>query len=445
MNELEPGGLDDQQVLEKWSGQVQRLQGSTQRSQSDNANDHGDDKAKNPKLVVVATSGGGITAAYWTALCLTNLEKQFPNFPYHVRVITGASGGMVGAAAYVSLLKKPPIPEGPGKEALDRNKDAVWECLFETLRQDFLTPVIREMVFKDLPAIFTPGFQKSDRGLVLEKAWDDNRLGEKFLSLAKGENEGWCPSLIISPMIIEGTQQLLISNLNLDGLGGGIEFFKQFPRAKLKLSTALRMNATFPFVTPVLSLPTTPPRRVVDAGYKENYGVDLATEWLEKHRQWLSRHTSGVILIQIRAYPLDTVGQIESETDEDDTSPSTDDSSALGLFRARMSKAMQFVTSPLEGVMSVNKGTMITINNQKIDRLRAKFNDPNKTVIFRTFVLTSTAAAPLSWYLTERDKRLLKDAPLNDSRNSKRNQRQIGQIVRLLNEGITKPSRDQDR
>ena len=182
-------------------------------------------------------------------------------------------------------------------------------------------------------------------------------------------------------MIIEGTQQLLISNLNLDGLGGGMEFFKQFRRAGLKLSTALRMNATFPFVTPVASLPTTPPRRVVDAGYKENYGVDLATEWLEKHRQWLSRHTSGVILIQIRAYPLDAVGQIESETDEDDASPSTDDDgSALGSFRARMSRAMEFLTSPLEGVMSVNKGTMITINNQKIDRLRAKFNaDPNKT------------------------------------------------------------------
>jgi len=162
---------------------------------------------------------------------------------------------------------------------------------------------------------------------------------------------------------------------------------------------------------------------------------------LEKHRQWLSRHTSGVILIQIRAYPLDAVGQIESETDEDDASPSTDDDgSALGSFRARMSRAMEFLTSPLEGVMSVNKGTMITINNQKIDRLRAKFNsDPNKAVIFRTFVLTSTAAAPLSWYLTDRDTKLLENAL-----RSKRNQTQIGQIARLLKEGMTEPSRDQD-
>ena len=226
-----------------------------------------------------------------------------------------------------------------------------------------------------------------------------------------------------------------------------MEFFKQFRRAGLKLSTALRMNATFPFVTPVASLPTTPPRRVVDAGYKENYGVDLATEWLQKHHQWLSKHTSGVILIQIRAYPLDAVAQIESETDEDDASPSTaDDGTAMGSFRAKMSRAMEFLTSPLEGVMSVNKGTMITINNQKIDGMRVKFNgpknslnDPKNSVIFRTFVLTSTAAAPLSWYLTDRDTKLLENAL-----HSKRNQTQIGQIARLLKEGMTEPSRDQD-
>lgn len=77
------------------------------------------------------------------------------------------------------------------------------------------------MVFSDLPAIFTPGVQKRDRGLVLERVWDDSTastkqtedrldqlggpntgfrkegLGVKFLSLAKGEKDGWRPSLII--------------------------------------------------------------------------------------------------------------------------------------------------------------------------------------------------------------------------------------------------------
>src|SRR5206468_2542533 len=137
--------------------------------------------------------------------------------------------------------------------------------------------------------------------------------------------EGWRPSLIVSPMILEGTQQLLISNLNLEGMAGGLEFFKQFRRAPLKLSTALRMNAAFPFVSPAVNLPTDPPRRVLDAGYKENYGVELATEWLEKHRQWLSKNTSGVILIQIRAYPMNVIVPAEGETDDADVVPPADD------------------------------------------------------------------------------------------------------------------------
>ena len=121
-----------------------------------------------------------------------------------------------------------------------------------------------------------------------------------------GEREGWRPSLIISPMVVEDGRALLISNLRLTDLSGGMEFFRLFPAARsIKLSTALRMNAAFPYVTPAVNLPTQPPRRVVDAGYLDNYGVGLAADWLMRHRDWLKQHTSRVILIQIRAYPLD--------------------------------------------------------------------------------------------------------------------------------------------
>ena len=43
-----------------------------------------------------------------------------------------------------------------------------------------------------------------------------------------------------------------------------IEFFRLFPesRARFHLSTAARMNATFPFLSPAVSLPTRPPRRI---------------------------------------------------------------------------------------------------------------------------------------------------------------------------------------
>jgi len=43
------------------------------------------------------------------------------------------------------------------------------------------------------------------------------------------------------------------------------------------LQTAARMNAAFPVISPAVDLPTRPPRRVVDAGYFDNYG--MATRW----------------------------------------------------------------------------------------------------------------------------------------------------------------------
>ena len=62
-------------------------------------------------MVIVVASGGGIRAAAWTFLVLSELEARFADegipFPYHVRLITGASGGMFGAAYYVRSLRAP--------------------------------------------------------------------------------------------------------------------------------------------------------------------------------------------------------------------------------------------------------------------------------------------------------------------------------------------------
>ena len=82
----------------------------------------------------------------------------------------------------------------------------------------------------------------------------------------------------------------------------GVEFRRLFPDAKdrFKVSTAARMNATFPYLSPAVDLPTDPPRRVVDAGFYDNYGVGVAAGWLNFWGPWLVENTSGVLLIQIR-------------------------------------------------------------------------------------------------------------------------------------------------
>src|SRR5262249_30145543 len=61
-----------------------------------------------PKLAVVTVSGGANRSALWTVFVLDTLECELGAggrpFAPHVRLITGASGGMVGASYWVATL-----------------------------------------------------------------------------------------------------------------------------------------------------------------------------------------------------------------------------------------------------------------------------------------------------------------------------------------------------
>jgi hypothetical protein len=68
----------------------------------------------------------------------------------------------------------------------------------------------------------------------------------------------------------------------------------------LRLLTALRMNATFPYVLPNVWLPSAPVIDVMDAGLRDSYGQETALRFLFVFRKWLLENTSRVVLIQIR-------------------------------------------------------------------------------------------------------------------------------------------------
>ncbi len=117
---------------------------------------------------------------------------------------------------------------------------------------------------------------------MLESHW--RTLNLSFAALAEGERAGWRPSLLLTPTLVETGQQLAITNMNLLRLdaryyGELEEFFALFGgwHESFRLATAVRMNASFPYVSPAVSLPGEPARRVVDAGYFDNYGVYIAT------------------------------------------------------------------------------------------------------------------------------------------------------------------------
>ena len=380
-------------------------------------------KEELPRLILVATTGGAYRASFWTTVVLDELEncmKSRGGFSRHVRLITGASGGMVGAAYYVaSMGEDGPPPEG------------ITDLLRDESSLDSLTPVVRHLVTADLPRAFWPWRQKDDhdRGVELEQLWET--LATTFDQMKDGERAGWRPSLVISPMIVEVGRRLLISNLDLGivaAIGGRLpitmsttagaaaavvarlyarsaaEFFRIFPNARkdFRLQTAIRMSATFPLASPAVSLPTDPPRRVVDAGYYDNYGVDLATSWAYEHQDWIRKNTSGVALIQIRAYPSekDTLAYLALEGDKN--------RSTATKLQDRLVTSLQGLTSPLEGGLSARNWSMRFRNATQIHVLDDLLNQPGKPRLFETFIFENFSDFAMNWFISDDDIALMR-------------------------------------
>jgi hypothetical protein len=372
-------------------------------------------------LAIVAASGGGIRAAAWTAVVLKTLEEKIPDFSYHVRLVTGASGGMVGAALFVQSVDPPGRNPGNAPHA-----PGVLDQVVAVSARDGLTQVAKQLALRDLPRSFLPielG-PVTDRGIMLERAWapptpESPRLDVSMASLADGELAGWRPSIVVSPMLAQDGRRLLISNLDLasltrihsrrldgqiTGLPGrrllsiqAIQLFHYFPdHIGFMLSTAVRMNASFPLISPAVCLPTSPPRTPIDAGYYDNYGVNIAASWIYEHRDWLSQHTANVVLIQIR----DTVSEYQRRQVADTAEEKARSWSPLDLFN------IPALATPIGGLFSASSASMSFRNDEQIEVVSDWLNS-SKGTRFYTVVFENPTPAALSWHLTRKELALI--------------------------------------
>jgi hypothetical protein len=81
--------------------------------------------------------------------------------------------------------------------------------------------------------------------------------------------------------------------------------FRQQQPMNLRVLTAMRMNATFPYVLPNVWLPSNPVIDVMDAGLRDNAGTETTLRFLDNFKDWIAANTSGVLLLQLRDRPLD--------------------------------------------------------------------------------------------------------------------------------------------
>lgn len=304
-------------------------------------------------LFIVATEGGGIRAAYWTAAVLARLDDLSPEgarFGRHVFAISGVSGGSLGAAAFAALLR-----EG-GRDLLTRS-----EAL---LAEDFLGPTLTTLMFADLLQRLLPAPVFDDRAMTLEQAWErawrahepGDRFAAPFESLWRRDGE--VPLLFLNSTVVETGARLIQAPVRLrDGereafvgaLDGGDVFGRGAP-----LSTVVHNTARFPYISPagLLRRADTPREhwlRLVDGGYFDNSGALTATELLaivQRHRGALAqRHGVRVMpyVLHITNGGVDRVGPCRDAVAD---APSD----ARGCPRRRL---LPESLSPLWGVLNV--------------------------------------------------------------------------------------------
>jgi hypothetical protein len=146
----------------------------------------------------------------------------------------------------------------------------------------------------------------------------EGMLDRKLGDFKQAEADGLIPTMIIGSTIMNDGRKLLMSaqpvsyltqpeySLRdsifpkpIDGVDFATLFEKQNPY-NLRLTTALRMNATFPLVLPVVKMPSRPEINLMDVGLRDNFGVEVATRYLHVFRDWISANTRRVIYLQIR-------------------------------------------------------------------------------------------------------------------------------------------------
>lgn len=270
-----------------------------------------------PTLVVVAVSGGGSRSAYWSFRSLQYLDSLTKGKLFQrTTVLTGASGGMLGASYWHGLHAKnlhgdpsalyhPRYQENIGKDLLN-------SIIFSFASVDFISP------FNKI-AIAGNSYNR-DRGYAMEQEMIRNTEGILDKSIGKDREltaKGIIPQLIINGTIINDGRKLMISSQPVsylmqpaysvkDSFSPAIDavdfsrFFAGQEAFRLRLTTALRMNATFPYILPMVKLPCEPEMDIMDAGLRDNFGLEVAVRYLSVHKEWIEANVKNVIFLQIR-------------------------------------------------------------------------------------------------------------------------------------------------
>ncbi|MCH2235981.1 MAG: patatin-like phospholipase family protein [Crocinitomicaceae bacterium] len=283
-------------ILNKWKAHAEVSQGS-----------------EKPKLVIINTSGGGLRSAMWTFYVLQKIDEYtnkefFPN----VHMITGASGGMVGASYFreLSILDE----EGTVDKLESVYSNNISKDLLNCMSSNLAT---HDLFMRYKRVEYEGERYLKDRGYSFEYQLNENTgfiMDKTMADYENAEANSEIPMMVFTPTIINDGRRLLLSTQPMGFVNGreydpngagpeNIEYLKLFEDnnpENLRFTTAIRMNATFPYILPMVSLPTQPATQVMDAGIRDNYGTKLTVRYIDGMKEWIQHNTSGVVIVEIR-------------------------------------------------------------------------------------------------------------------------------------------------
>jgi hypothetical protein len=394
-------------------------------------NKFGDTK---PKMVFLCASGGGKRASLWTLNALQHADSLTNGKLMENSVlITGASGGLIGASYFRELTLRKKLGEDIKPYSnIHRQK----------ISSDNLNPLIFSLLANDLFVGFTKfeyagkAYQR-DRAFTFEDQLNqitEGLMDKPIISYSAVEGQGITPMVILAPTVINDGRKVYIASKSISFMNSeemnfpdyhqikvsGIDFlrfFKEQDSEDLRFLSALRMSATFPYITPNTTLPTEPPIQIMDAGISDNFGMSDAIRFLYAFRKWVEENTSGVIFISIRDSPkLGTITAKSGQTIMDD-----------------ITQPISSVYNNFENFQDISSDMLIGQAHSwlrlPIDRIDLQYQSESYLPILQKMdsIRQNSTRASLSWRLTTREK-----DGITNGIHSERNHEELKKLVKLL-------------
>ncbi|MCS6934103.1 MAG: hypothetical protein NZM35_03000 [Chitinophagales bacterium] len=356
------------------------------------------DPFRKPKLVFINVSGGGLRSGYFATLILQKADSILNGKLFDKTfLMSGASGGMFGLTylreKFLEKKNGYPVNMQDPEFAANIGKDLLNPIGLSILSNDALLPLHKVNINGKV--------YYRDRGYAFEKYYCYNTgfpFQKTIGDYRQDEYDQKIPLLIYYTTVLNDSRRFYITPHpvsflmrypNTDSVDAELDIdaidfcrmFKNHSGEQLLVTSAMRMDATFPLVFPNPVLPTEPPTYVMDGGALDNFGIETTLRFIQTFKYWINTYTDGVVILQIR------------DTEKFDEPKET-----------RQKTVFSRLTDPIGTVYRNLENMQDFLTDQRLSDLDHELRGKINLVLFEYIPEKEDKKAAMSMHLTTRDK-----------------------------------------